>query len=706
MLAQLASAGTASALIALAGCQGGGGTSTPSETNRLDDSGLANINQDVRQMVAQARDRVFPALVSIDVVVLEYQGGKEAKQRQGGSGTIISSDGYVLTNAHVTDQGYRFWCVLSDKQRVPATMVGEDPWTDLAVLKIDTSKLSPAGSALPTAEFGNSDKLRVGDYVLAMGSPFSLSRTVTLGIVSNTERVFTSGGGTGEVDDIMLNWEQRTGTFTNWVQHDALINPGNSGGPLVNLAGRVVGVNTRGGAGMSFATPSNMARQVADSLIAHGEVSRSSIGVSFRHTQNTGIESGVLVDSVDNEGPAYAAGLRAGDVVTAIDGKSVNVRYTEEVPPLLKNIADRPVGSAVQMSYVRGGVPGSATITTEKLLRDRGDEAALRTWGLTIQRITARMAQVRKLGSTKGALVSSTRDGGPADQAEPKLRWGDVIRSVDGTPISSINDLVEKYKAIQAMKDRPEYVLIEFEREGKSLLSMVDIKPEDRPDPAPEVAKAWIGVATQPVIAKMAEKLGDEKNRGFRVMRVYSGTEAAKAGLKVGDIITAIDGDKVQPRQIQEAGLFVREVKRKSIGDTAKLTVIRDGQIMEIPVVLEKTRLEATEMPRARNNDFELVVRDITFFDREDRRWPDSLTGVIVDSAENAGWAGLAGIVPGDLIQKIDSYDITDLASYKKAMEAIGKAQPERVVFVVYRGVRTYFRFVEPDWKPTTPESK
>src|SRR5262249_3295237 len=115
---------------------------------------------------------------------------------------------------------------------------------------------------------------------------------------------------------------------------------------------------------------------------------------------------------------------------------------------------------------------------------------------------------------------------------------------------------------------------------------------------------------------------------------------------------------------------------------------------------------EPSEVPRTRNQDFELVVREITFFDREDRRWDDSVKGVIVDSAEHAGWAGLAGVVPGDLIQKIDKYDVTDIASYKKAMEAVEKSQPERVVFVVYRGVRTYFRFVEPDWKPTTPEAK
>jgi serine protease Do len=676
------------------------------------DEAIARLRSDVRALISTARDKVFPALVNIEVVSLEYEGGKEAKGRSTGSGTIISPDGYVLTNAHVTDQGYRFWCVLADKQRVPARLIGEDPWTDLAVIKIDTDALD-AGTKLASASFGDSDELEMGDYVLAMGSPFALSRTVTLGIVSNTERVFTSMGASGEIDEMMLNWEQRTGTFTNWIQHDALINPGNSGGPLVNLAGQIVGVNTRGGAGMAFATPSNMARQVAESLIRSGEVVRSTVGLSLRHLQNTGIDRGVLVDSVEIGSPAYDAGLRAGDVITAMDGAPVNVRFAEQVPALLRTIGDRPVGATVAVDYLRDGKEASASITTEKLLRDRGEEAALRTWGVTAQEITPRAAQLRKLPSTKGALVSSTRGGGPADQAEPKLNWGDVIRSVDGKPIETVKDLVEAYKKIDAMETKPEHVLIEFEREAKSFVTLLKPRPEDRPDPAPELAKAWVGVATQPVIPSLARQLAaaagvssPDDVRGFRVMRVYTGTQAAEAGLRVGDIITAINGTRLAPRGLQEAGLFNREVRRLGIDEPATLTVFRGDAATQIPITLERTRLEPAEVPRVRNQDFELVVRDITFFDRQDEKWDDSVKGVIVDSAEPAGWAGLAGVRPGDLIQRIDEHEITDAASYRKAMAAIAKERPSRVVFVVYRGVRTFFRFVEPEWTARTKEEK
>jgi serine protease Do len=679
-----------------------GATTTAKSSDIKDDPRIAELRSGVRAMVGQARDKVFPALVNIDVVILEYQGGKEAKARATGSGTIITPDGYVLTNAHVTDQGHKFWCVLADKQRVPATLVGEDPWTDLAVLKIDKSKLKDPAKPLPTGTLGDSDQLAVGDYVLAMGSPFALSRTVTLGIVSNTERVFTSGGA-GEADDMMLNGEQRTGQFTNWIQHDALINPGNSGGPLVNLLGQVVGVNTRGGSGMAFASPSNLARQVAENLMKQGEVLRSSIGASFRHTQNTGIDEGVLVDSVEENGPAYAGGLRTGDVVLTIDGQPQNVRFAEEVPPLLKRIAERPIGSKVVMTYMRGGQRGEAVITTDKLQKDKGEEAALRTWGVTAQRITERAAQLRKLPSTQGAVVTSLRGGGPAEQAEPKLGWGDVIRGVDGHPINSLQDLINEYKRIDALKDadKPEYVLVEFERDTKNYVTLLKPKQDDRPDPPPETPKAWIGVATQPVIKSMAEKLGNSDDRGFRVMRVYSGTNAKKAGLQVGDIIYSIDGTKVQPKGLQEAGLLNREVRRMSIDQGVTLGVYRNGTPMDIKLDLERTRLTEAEVPRVRNQDFEMTVREITFFDREDQQWDDNVKGALVDNVEPAGWAGLAGIQRDDLIQKIGDDEITDTVTYKKAMDKIKATQPERVVFVVYRGVRTYFRFVEPDWKPT-----
>ncbi|NJL27857.1 MAG: trypsin-like serine protease, partial [Thermoanaerobaculia bacterium] len=283
------------------------------------------LRHELRKVIGEARDRVFPSLVSIRVVVVQYYGGKELKGSSLGSGTIITPEGHVLTNQHVTKNGKKFLCTLSDKRELPARLVGEDPLTDLAVLQLELPALGPDDPGLPVASFGDSDRLEIGDYVMAMGSPFSLSRSVSLGIVSNTERVFAGGFGSDDVEDMELEQGQRTGLFTRWIQHDALIQPGNSGGPLVDLEGRIVGINELGASAMGFAIPSNLARRVSAALIAYGEVVRSWIGASFKPIQRTGLAEGVLISSVVVGSPAARAGIEAGDVLLAIAGESSTV---------------------------------------------------------------------------------------------------------------------------------------------------------------------------------------------------------------------------------------------------------------------------------------------------------------------------------------------------------------------------------------------
>jgi serine protease Do len=297
------------------------------------------MRDEARAMFAAARERVFPALVNIHVVTVNYADGKERKAAAVGSGTIITPEGHVVTNQHVTNNGKRFRCTLADRRETSATLVGDDPLTDIAVLKLNLDELD-GDAKLRVAKFGDSDELLVGDYVMAMGSPFALSRSVTLGIVSNTERVFGGQFGGDEVQDVELDSGQRTGVFTNWIQHDALINPGNSGGPLVNLKGEVIGVNELGGKSLGFAIPSNLARYVVDELIEHGEVLRSDIGVTFKPIARTGLKEGVLVNSVDKEGPAGKAGIQAGDVVLKLNDTPVTVRWVEQIPGLLKRQSD------------------------------------------------------------------------------------------------------------------------------------------------------------------------------------------------------------------------------------------------------------------------------------------------------------------------------------------------------------------------------
>ncbi|GJQ31121.1 MAG: hypothetical protein HBSAPP03_30050 [Phycisphaerae bacterium] len=661
----------------------------------------ASAPPEVRAAIREARDHVFPALVNIQVISVSYWGGKETKGASTGSGTIISPDGLVVTNQHVVDKGRTFRVTLSDKREVSATLVGEDRMTDLAVLRLNMKDLG--GAPLPAvATWGDSDALNVGDYVMAMGAPYGLSRSVSLGIVSNTERVFASQSG-DDIEDQEFDADTSSDIFTRWLQHDALILPGNSGGPLVNLRGEVVGVNTRGGSGLGFANPSNFARSIAQRLIDSGEVTRSSIGVALKSIRRTGYTEGVLLNSVDAEGAAARAGLRAGDVLLTMDGEPLRARFPEEIPLVLRAIADKPVGATIRFTYRRGETAGETTVTTDKLLREQGDETALRLLGLAVSEITDRMVKARRLSSRDGAIVMGVRGGGPAATAEPALAMGDVIARFNGRPVRTLRDLVDAYRDIASMDPLPEFITVEFDRAGKNTLTLVKPRPDKKEDPPRELPRAWIGAATQVVLADLAKQIGLNNQTGIRVTRVYPRTLAESAGLKVGDIITGLNGEALTPRGTQDAGMLQRTVRRLQPGQEATLAVIRDATPIEIKITLERTRTTAEEALRDENRDFELSVRELTFFDRDDNRWSDDTQGVFVERVERVGWAGFAGIMPGDVIQRIDDADVSDIASYRKAMQHVATRQPERVTFVILRGLRTQYKFAEPDWKPVTP---
>ena len=647
-----------------------------------------------------ARDEVFPALVSLHVVTAHFRDGKEFKSQSVGSGAIISRQGHVVTNEHVTRDGRRFDCVLSDQRRVAARLVGEDPLTDLAVLQIELPGDELA--ELPVAHFGDSSALQIGDPVMAMGSPFALSRSVSLGIVSNTERVFAGGFGNDDLDDLEFGRGQRTGLYTRWIQHDALISPGNSGGPLVNMAGEIVGINELGGGNLSFAIPSNLAAQITEVLIERGEVERSWFGLGLRPVdEDTSV--GALVSAVELDGPGYEAGVRAGDLLVAVDGDPIHVQFVEQVPLLLDRLAHLPVGSEVELAVLRQSESEvrefDVRLVTRRLEKDVGDETSFHVWGFSGRDITPKMARDAGLDSSKGVVVTGVRTGGPAQKAEPQISRGDILLTIEGEAVEDLEGLIAVYSRLSTPGE-PRPLVVEVDRYGRRQLTVLEPSVEEPNDPPRELPKAWIGIATQPVFGELSRHLGLVDDRGFRITRVYPGTLAESAGLQVGDVLLSFEGVELEPGGMEDAAVLARLVRSRDIGGLAQIEVFRGGETLELAVELERARLTPEEARRHSDSDFEFTVRELTFFDRDSNGWSPEVDGVMVENVDSGGWAGLAGLRPGDLLQSVDGQPVGGLRTLRAALRTIRQTRAEKVEMYVLRVRRSHYLDIETDWAP------
>src|SRR5690348_13209765 len=362
------------------------------------------------------------------------QDGPPQAERSLGSGVIVDKRGYILTNNHVVEQATKIQVQLDgNPQKYTAKVIGVDEDTDLAVIKIEANK------ELPVAKLGNSDGVQVGDWVLAIGSPFGLQATVTAGIVSAKDR---------------SNIGQQ---FQRFLQTDAAINPGNSGGPLVDLSGQVIGINTaiitgsRGYEGVGFALPSTTAIRVYDQIIKQGRVTRGSIGVSFQEEISTnpitlkslGAPYGVVIENVQAGSPAEKAGLKGGDVITSVNGHPVKTGND-----LVNPIADAPIGSKVKLTYIRDRSQKEATATVEDRTRvfpttagrmgDQPGEAAPTEFGLHVEELTPDRGKRVGVEGQKGVIVTEVE---PASFAEDLgFGRGDVITEINRASINSVDD--------------------------------------------------------------------------------------------------------------------------------------------------------------------------------------------------------------------------------------------------------------------------
>ena len=352
--------------------------------------------------------------------------GGETPAQGMGSGFIVSPDGMILTNAHVVRDASEVTVRLTDKREFRAKVVGTDPQTDVAVLKIEASNL-------PTVRLGEPSRVRVGEWVVAIGSPYGFENSVTAGIVSAKARSLPDG------------------TYVPFIQTDVAVNPGNSGGPLFNLKGEVIGINsqiysrTGGYQGLSFAIPIDLASRIQDQLVRHGKVTRGRIGVTIQEVNQSLAESfgldkpaGALVSSVDRNGPAGKAGVQPGDVILKVDGKPV-----ERLIDVSGIVAEHRPGTTVRLEVWRKGAPREIAVKVGEMASPRtaaagtgGGEDSERL-GLAVRPLTP--DERKQVGVEAGLLVENVSAGGAAARAG--VRPGDIVIAINSTPVASVEDL-------------------------------------------------------------------------------------------------------------------------------------------------------------------------------------------------------------------------------------------------------------------------
>jgi serine protease Do len=359
------------------------------------------------------------------------RGPQQQRERGLGSGVIVSPDGYILTNNHVIDKATDIKVILQDKRQFTGKVIGADPKTDVAVVKIDAT-------GLPTIPLGDSSKIRVGDYAFAIGNPFGVGETATMGIISATGRNGL------DIED-----------YEDFIQTDAAINPGNSGGALLNARGELIGINTAilsggsgGNQGIGFAIPINMARHVMDEILKHGKVVRGYIGVGIQEVTpdlakafNVPAEKGALVGNVAPDSPGAKAGLQRGDVITELNGQPI-----QGPNDLRLQVGTMAPGTTVHLKVNRSGQARDVTLTLGEAPAGKGagganenaeENSAMR--GVQVDELTPSVRQQLGLGSdVKGVVVTQVPDGSPAQDAG--LQRGDVIEQVNRQEVNSVSD--------------------------------------------------------------------------------------------------------------------------------------------------------------------------------------------------------------------------------------------------------------------------
>ena len=390
---------------------------------------------DFRKVVRDAKAKVFPAVVYIRCLRESRESGRKITQEVSGSGVVISAKGEVVTNWHVIDKASKVRCLLFDGSALSADVVGEDKDTDLALLQVKRPK---GAKGLLFARFGDSEKLREGDFVMAMGAPWGLNRSVSIGIISCTRRYLPGAS-----------------EYSRWLQTDAAINPGNSGGPLVNTDGQIVGINTRqatGGDGLGFAVPSRNVQFIVSQLRKHGKVAWTWTGLQLQPLKDFNRENyfegtdGVIVAATDPDSPAREAGIKPSDRILAVNGKPISAVREEDVPAVRRLLGLLEKNKPAKLTVRRLGTETVITITPREKGKVEGDELDCPRLDFTVKAINQFANRELYFHRKEGLYVFGVKR--PGNAAAAGLRAKDIILRIDGKKIATLKDMEKIHKAL------------------------------------------------------------------------------------------------------------------------------------------------------------------------------------------------------------------------------------------------------------------
>jgi serine protease Do len=644
--------------------------------------------------LSEAVKNVYPAIVRIEVVSERGSSGRMMKSRATGSGVIISKDGRVVTNHHVAGKATRITCRLHDGEEVMADLLGADPMTDLAVLRLRIEDRAKGSKALTVATFGDSDQVEMGDVCFAMGSPAGLSQSVTRGIISNVALISPNQG------SFRLDGEN-VGELVRWLGHDAIIFPGNSGGPLVDEKGFIIGINEVGIGSLGGAIPSNLAEAVSKELAQNGMIARCWTGLECQPVLDPK-EEGLLVAGIIKDSPAEKAGIKPGDIIKKYDGKKVMARIAEDLPIFNQLVYGMKVGKKIKISGLHKEKKMTWTLTTTSRESAVAKEKELKSWGLTIRNFTLMSSLEARRSNKEGAQIHSVGRGGASYSAKPNLIPGDVITSIGGNPVKGIKDMVQITKMITKGKNEPIPTLVSFERDLAQLLTVVKIGPEPVENRPVQAWKPWLGVSTQVLTRELTEALKLPKStRGVRIAEVFPRTPAEKAGIEAGDLLFRIDGQIIQAYRSEDAEVFGNMIKEYKPDSVAQFSGLRQKNNLDLNVTLEKRPEPANELPDYEEETFEFTVRELSFGDRVNQRLKEKEPGLIIENVEPAGWAAIAGLRQGDLILKVNGKTLSKVELFELEMNRLIKNTSKQIIFFVKRGIHTLFLELEPDWDDT-----